>query len=65
MMKVVFKPVRENLREMQKATKANIPDSGARAHELRGHLKRIGAFIAETLNDAEEKPSESLQRKFW
>lgn len=64
MMKLMFKPVREALRNMKLATKSNIPDSQARANALRGFLKEVGAFISESMNDVEEG-HDTMEKRFW
>ncbi|KAK5076453.1 ATP-dependent DNA helicase Hrp3 [Lithohypha guttulata] len=64
MMKIMFKPVRESLKNMKLATKGNIPDSQARANALRGFLKEVGAFISDSMGDVEEA-HDSMEKRFW
>lgn len=64
MMKIMFKPVRESLKDMKNATKANIPDSQERANALRGFLKKVGAFINDSMNDVEDV-HDSMEKRFW
>ena len=64
MMKIMFKPVKESLKNMKMATKNNIPDSQARANALRGFLKEVGAFISESMGEVEEA-HDSMEKRFW
>ncbi|KAK5085011.1 ATP-dependent DNA helicase Hrp3 [Lithohypha guttulata] len=64
MMKIMFKPVRESLKNMKNATKANISDSQARANALRGFLKEVGSFIGDAMGDVDEA-QDSMERRFW
>lgn len=64
MMKLTFRPVRESLKNMKNTTKSNIPDSQSRANALRGFLKEVGAFIAESMADIEEA-HETMEKRFW
>lgn len=64
MMKLTFRPVRESLKNMKNTTKSNIPDSQSRANALRGFLKEVGAFIAESMSDIEEA-HETMEKRFW
>lgn len=65
MMKIMFKPVRDQLRQMKNTTKSILPDSQQRANALRGYLKEVGAFINESMNDVEDNVHDSMQKRFW
>lgn len=64
MMALVFKPVRESLRKIKATTKNAIPDSQARANELRALLTQIGNFIGEQVADLENN-HEAMEKRFW
>jgi chromodomain-helicase-DNA-binding protein 1 len=61
MLRVIFKPVRESLKVIQSATKSNLPDAPARANILREHLRIIGNFVKDTLEDG----GVSLEGRLW
>lgn len=61
MLRLIFKPVRESLKIIQSATKSNLPDAPSRANILREHLRKIGDFVKDTLQDE----SASLEERLW
>lgn len=60
MMKLIFKPIKESLKRVQSATKANIKSQKERASIMKNELVIIGNFI-ESL--AQDDPS--LKPEFW
>jgi len=60
MMKLIFKPIKESLKRVQSATKANIKSQKERASIMKNELVIIGNFI-ESL--AQDDPS--LKPDFW
>ena len=62
MLRLVFKPVRESLKAVKGATKANFPDAQKRANILREHLRILGNFI-KGLQDEEE--GTTLGPRLW
>ncbi|KAJ9664235.1 ATP-dependent DNA helicase Hrp3 [Neophaeococcomyces mojaviensis] len=64
MMKMLFKPVRDSLKEMRNTTKQMVPDSQTRANALRQFLKNVGSFIAESMNDVDES-RDAMEKRFW
>jgi len=61
MLKMLFKPVRESLRNVQTATKEGVKNKHERAKILRTELVKIGEFVR-TLLDEEDK---SLEGRLW
>lgn len=64
LMVMLFKPVRESLKKIKAATKNAIPDSQARAFELRIHLKEIGSFITQQVAELDDN-HDSVEKRFW
>lgn len=63
MLKMIFKPIRENLRQMSQCNKEGIPDKKKRAKELRRLLHSVGGFIHKTLEGEEAR--ELLETRLW
>ncbi|KMU90848.1 chromodomain helicase hrp1 [Coccidioides immitis H538.4] len=63
MLKMVFKPIRDHLRQISQCTKEGIPDKNRRAKELRRLLHSVGGFIHKTLDSEETR--ESLEARLW
>lgn len=63
MARVLFKPIREDLRRVSSVTKENYPNKTERAFELRRLLHRVGDFIQETLQNAESRSY--LEGRLW
>jgi len=64
MMKMLFRPVRDSLKEMRNTTKQMVPDSQTRANALRQFLKNVGTFIADSMNDVDES-RDGMEKRFW
>jgi chromodomain-helicase-DNA-binding protein 1 len=68
--KLLFKPVREALRNIQSATKEGVPDKKERARKIRVEFRKIGQFIKDQLDDEEGSSSpgndrSSLEPRLW
>ncbi|KAI1960972.1 ATP-dependent DNA helicase Hrp3 [Ophidiomyces ophidiicola] len=63
-LKLVFKPIRDNLRQISQCNKESIPDKVQRAKELRRLLSSVGGFIHKTL-EGEEETRELLETRLW
>lgn len=61
-MKLLFKPIKESLKRVQAATKANIKSQKERANIMKNELVIIGNFIENLSQDEESK---DLQPDFW
>ena len=59
----LFKPIREDLKQVSNVTKENYPDKGERALALRNLLGRVGDFIGSTLEG--EGSVHSLEGRLW
>ncbi|OJD18854.1 hypothetical protein AJ78_01187 [Emergomyces pasteurianus Ep9510] len=62
-LKVIFKPIQEHLKQVSQVTKENIPSKPDRAGELRRLLLLIGQFIRSTLEGNEARAS--LEERLW
>lgn len=62
-LKIVFKPIREQLKRVSNVTKENFPGKRERAAELRNLLPKIGNFIRTTLEEEESRAS--LEGRLW
>lgn len=62
-LKIVFKPIREQLKRVSNVTKDNIPNKRERAAELRVLLRKIGDFIRATLEGEDSRAS--LEGRLW
>lgn len=62
-LKIVFKPIREQLRRVSNVTKETIPNKRERAAELRELLRKIGDFIRATLEEEESRAT--LEGRLW
>ncbi|PGH20775.1 hypothetical protein AJ80_03402 [Polytolypa hystricis UAMH7299] len=66
MMKVIFRPIRDELKLVSHATKENFPNKLDRAAELRRLLRLIGRFIRKALKDIDgREPPASLEERLW
>lgn len=63
MSRVLFKPIREDLRRVSFVTKDNYPNKTERAYELRRLLHKVGDFIQQTLRSAESRSR--LEGRLW
>ncbi|KAL8948551.1 MAG: hypothetical protein Q9222_005273 [Ikaeria aurantiellina] len=66
--KLLLNPVKENLRELKLATKANKPDKIERAATLRTQLQKVGDLVMEIVEASEESDENErimLERGFW
>jgi len=61
MMKLVFKPIKDSLKRVQAATKANVKSQKERASIMKKELVVIGDFI-QTLVDEDTR---ELESQFW
>ncbi|WEW61620.1 ATP-dependent DNA helicase Hrp3 [Emydomyces testavorans] len=62
-LRMVFKPIRDHLKQISQCTKEGIPDKNRRAKELRRLLHAVGGFIHKTLEGEETR--ESLEARLW
>ena len=62
-LKIIFKPIRDQLRQVSAVTKENIPGKQRRASELRRLLRQIGDFIRTTLEGEDARAS--LEGRLW
>ena len=63
MARMLFKPIREDLRRVSAVTKEKYPDKLQRASELRRLLRKVGDFIQESLQSTEL--GSSLEDRLW
>ncbi|KAK2742579.1 hypothetical protein FQN57_005205 [Myotisia sp. PD_48] len=63
MLKIVFKPIRDQLRKVSNVTKETFPIKTERAAELRRLLRMIGDFISKTLEGEEARST--LELRLW
>jgi len=67
MLKVIFRPIRESLKRIQQATKANIKSQKERAAVMKDELVTIGKFIDGLMPDdgQDKEESSGLRTEFW
>lgn len=63
MARVLFKPIRADLKRVSSVTKDNYPNKAERAYELRRLLREVGDFIQQALEGAES--SSRLESRLW
>ncbi|KIW99623.1 uncharacterized protein Z518_11036 [Rhinocladiella mackenziei CBS 650.93] len=61
---MLFRPVRDSLKQIKATTKTAIPDGQQRANELRALLKQIGNFITEQVAELDDNHA-SVEKRFW
>lgn len=61
--RVLFKPIRDDLKRVSSVTKENYPSKQERAFELRRLLHKVGDFIQDSLQNAESRSS--LESRLW
>lgn len=64
MSRLIFKPIRDQLKRVSSVTKENYPSKSERVRELRSLLRQIGDFIKSTL-EGESESMPSLEDRLW
>ncbi|KAH8663069.1 P-loop containing nucleoside triphosphate hydrolase protein [Tricladium varicosporioides] len=65
MMRIIFKPVKQNLQNISQATKEKIKSRKERAGVMKDELIKLGDFINGELHGTQSEELESLRSRFW